>query len=100
MPALEIEPELAADTAVGPVAGQQVVTGQAVAAVRCLDLGIGACFILANRQDAVLETQVDQIGKIGATLDQILLDIILLQVDEGWEAMPCLLYTSPSPRDS
>ena len=90
MPAFEIEPELAADAAVRPVAGQQIIAGQPVAAVRRLDLGIGACFILPNRMDAVLETQVDQTGKIGAAFDQILLDVILLQVDEGRKAMPVL----------
>ena len=83
MPPLEIQPELAADAAVRAVACQQVVAAKRVGAVRRLDLGGDAGVILADRQHLVLEAQIDQAGKIGAALDQILLDVILLKIDEG-----------------
>ena len=85
---LEIQPELAADPAVRAVTGKKIVTAKRIGAVRCLDLGGDACFVLADRQHPVLEAKVDQTRKVRTAFDQILLDVILLQVDEGRELVP------------
>ena len=90
MPTLEVKPELPAYAAVGPVTGQHIVTAQGVGTVRCLDLGGNAGRILRHRQHPVLEPQVDQVREVGAAFNQILLDIILLQIDEGREFVPIL----------
>ena len=81
--AFKIQAEMTAQTAVGTVTGQQVITFQPVGAIWCLDLCAGTVIILRDRQHTVLEPQVNQVREISAAFDQILLDIILLQIDES-----------------
>ena len=88
MASFEIQSELTSDTAVRTITGKKIVAAKRVGAVRRLDFGSDAGVVLANRQDPVLEAEVDQIGKIGAAFDKILFNVILLQIDEGRELVP------------
>ena len=84
--AVEAQAHHGADRAAHAIGGDDVLRGQPVDAIRRLDLQPHLLAILLDADDLVLPAQID-FGKIGAALDQVLLDIILLQVDEGRETL-------------
>ncbi|EWG99721.1 hypothetical protein Q427_23380 [Halomonas sp. BC04] len=85
--ALALKAELITDLAVGTVGHQQVVAGQAIVAVFRADQHLAALGAAVDLGHLVLPAQVDPLGELVGTIDQILLEVVLLQVDEGRHAV-------------
>src|SRR5690606_885218 len=80
---LEVQPEHSAYRRASAVAGDKPRGLQFVSSVRRLDADARMISAQLYPGYLVFPSQIDQVGKIGGALDQILLDVILLQVDEG-----------------
>ena len=89
-PAGEIQAQRRPHRRAHAVAGDQIVRLDRIIAIRRLHRGPHTVGGLRQRGEGVLEAQVDQVRKVPRALDQIFLDIVLLQVDEGGKAMPLL----------
>ena len=76
-------PQRRADGRAGAVAGEKIVGLERIGPVRRLERGTDAVRPAIQRDQPVLPSQIDEIREIGAALDQILLDVVLLEIDEG-----------------
>ena len=90
MATVKFQPELATHLAAGTITGEQILSVQLIDAVGCLNPHRHMAILLGDIDNLVLEAQINQIGEISATFDQILLNIILLQIDKGGEFVAIL----------
>ena len=67
----------------GAVTGQIILRSCAVAAIGGFDLQSDMIAVVRVSDHFVAPAQIDQFGKIRNPINQILLDVILLQIDEG-----------------
>ncbi len=72
------------------VAGEQPIGGNAIAAVRRLDLERDAIGMVRDGNDMVAPAQLDRRPVPAQRFDQPLFDVVLLQVDEGGELVAVL----------
>jgi hypothetical protein len=82
----EFEPEHVPDRAAAAVRSDQVIRGEPVAAPGCLDADLDEVAALRDGSDPGLPAEFGE-RRLVDQVDEVFLDVVLLQVDEGRVAL-------------